>query len=101
MEHWKGVIHGGDRAASLAASLAGSRLVACAQVSEDGTLAVKTVRGAVERVVQRVRREAKADGVPTPPMAWVPIVGNDAYLKWVAEETKVDDQDEEEGKAEL
>eukprot|EP00316_Scyphosphaera_apsteinii_P025767 CAMPEP_0119321648 /NCGR_PEP_ID=MMETSP1333-20130426/55978_1 /TAXON_ID=418940 /ORGANISM="Scyphosphaera apsteinii, Strain RCC1455" /LENGTH=135 /DNA_ID=CAMNT_0007328661 /DNA_START=107 /DNA_END=511 /DNA_ORIENTATION=+ len=39
-EHWKGTI--APATAELAAALAGSRLVACAQLDADGSLAVKT-----------------------------------------------------------
>ena len=82
--HWKGVVAAGANAASLASALAASRLVACAQVSSDGTVHVKTVKGAIEAVGALVRKDAAAATV-----TWKPIVGNTPYLDWVTEETKV------------
>ena len=39
--------------------------------------------------VERVLREA-APGDAPPEVAWSPIVGNEPYLQWVTEETKVE-----------
>ena len=87
-QHWKGTIAGGAQANSLASSLAASRLVACAQVSADGTVAVKTVHAAIPLVQKAVQTAVGA--ADAPPIQWVPIVGNEDYLKWVTEETKVE-----------
>ena len=86
--HWKGVIAGGAHADALASSLAASRLVACAQVSADGILHLKTVSGAREPIGEHVNRDAAAAGVEPPPIMWRPIVGNAAYLEWVTAETR-------------
>ena len=82
---WKGVIRGGS--AELAAELAGSRLVACAQIVEgpsceaggaEENLVVKTTGAAKRRIEERLSQ----------PVRWVAIAGNTAYLDWVKEETK-------------
>ena len=86
--HVKGTIVAGAQAASLASSLAKSRLVACAQINEqDGTLQLKTTRAAMARIGERVEVEAVAAGVAIPSIMWRPIVGNGPYLAWVTEET--------------
>ena len=61
----------------LAEKLAASRLVACAQVTAGGSLAVKTTqkaRPAVEKLV--------------PEVAWSAIDGNAPYLEWLDTETR-------------
>ena len=76
--HWKGSIAASDAAASLAKTLAGSRLVACAQIAPDGTLAVKTT----------AKAKAAVDALSPTPVEWVPIVGNQPYLDWLETETR-------------
>ena len=86
--HWKGVL--APASPALAAELAGSRLVACAQLVESScdaaeggapsSLVVKTVTAARAHIEARV---GGASGV-----SWRPIVGNQAYLDWVKEEVK-------------
>jgi periplasmic divalent cation tolerance protein len=87
---WKGVLTG---SAALAAELAGTRLVACAQIDEscdaagnppEGNLVVKTVAAAKGRIEERVGRQAGTAST----VRWVPVRGNQAYLDWVKEETK-------------
>ena len=76
----KGFLAPETDATDIAATLAASRLVACAQVKvTDNALAVKTTakaRAAVEKLA--------------PSMLWTPIVGNPAYLAWLDEETKTE-----------
>ena len=91
-QHWKGVIAAGERATALASSLAASRLVACAQVSADGTLAMKTVKAAIAPIDSRVQRDANEAGMAPPAITWTPILGNVPYLEWVSTETKIEDQ---------
>ena len=94
-EHVKGTLSGGAHASSLASSLAASRLVACAQVSEEsGTVHVKTVRAAIAPIDERVRLEAASGGFAPPSIAWTQIAGNADYLSWVSEETRVEGCDE-------
>jgi len=78
--YWKGMLSVGsaDGAAALADRLVAGRLVACAQVSSDGSVALKTTakaKPAVDRMVGQ-------------PVAWVPIEGNRPYLDWLDEETR-------------
>lgn len=86
-EHWRGEI--ADATEEMAADLASSRLVACAQLApaadaSPAVLSVKTVRGAIPFVEKRVKSfDTKLH------VAWEPIVGNQAYLDWLVEETKV------------
>jgi uncharacterized protein involved in tolerance to divalent cations len=72
--YWKGVIKCGT--AAMAAELTEARLVACAQLAQT-SLAVKTVAHAKAQVEYRLSR----------PVHWTPIVGNKAYLDWIAAET--------------
>ena len=82
---WKGVI--ASATAELAAELAGTRLVACAQLADScspgsqGSLVVKTVTAAKAHI------EARVGGASN--VSWRPITGNQAYLDWVKEEAKV------------
>ena len=90
--HCKGVVAVGGApqlsAAALAAALAESRLVACAQVSKlDGALAVKTVADAKAAVEALVRGRAAAAGGAAVEVEWTGIVGNAPYLQWLEEET--------------
>mmetsp|Transcript_14753 Transcript_14753/g.49649 ORF Transcript_14753/g.49649 Transcript_14753/m.49649 type:complete len:307 (-) Transcript_14753:928-1848(-) len=82
--HWKGDIRpldgGAEAGAALAERLAASRLVACAQVAPDGSIAVKTVASA-RLAVARAAEEEGGGAV-----AWSPVTGNTAYLRWLEEE---------------
>ena len=74
--YWKGIVTAGD--ALLAQELAGSRLVACAQVAQDGSIALKTTSRAKDAVTRMV-----------PEITWTPINGNTPYLDWLDAETHV------------
>lgn len=78
-KYWKGLLTCGseDAAIALAKVLVEKRVVACAQATVAGTLSVKTVapcKSAVEQSAGQVSVE------------WIPINGNEGYLKWVEEE---------------
>ena len=77
--YWKGVIV--SASSELAAELAGSRLVACAQLADGGGLTVKTTAAAKAPIEARLG--------PSAQVRWEPIIGNSAYLDWVVQETKV------------
>ena len=57
------------------------RLVACAQASADGLLAVKTLK----RCKALVEKMAEATATS---VSWRAIGGNEGYLKWLEEECK-------------
>uniref|UniRef100_A0A7S2N6D7 Uncharacterized protein n=1 Tax=Haptolina brevifila TaxID=156173 RepID=A0A7S2N6D7_9EUKA len=76
--YWKGLFNVDvGRATELADVLVKGRLVACAQVTADGSVALKTTakaKVAVEKIVETV--------------TWVPIEGNKPYMDWLDEETR-------------
>ena len=76
--HWRGSITAGGDAASLAQTLARSRLVACAQITPDGNVAIKTT----------AKAKAAVEALAPSPVEWVPIVGNQPYLDWLDTETR-------------
>mmetsp|Transcript_93610 Transcript_93610/g.260621 ORF Transcript_93610/g.260621 Transcript_93610/m.260621 type:complete len:176 (+) Transcript_93610:186-713(+) len=78
-QHWKGVVACADEAAAieLAQGLVEKRVVACAQATAQGGLAVKTVAACKDKV------EALAG---TGAVAWSAIGGNEGYLKWLEDE---------------
>ena len=75
--YWKGVFSvNEEHAAKLANELVKGRLVACAQVASNGSVALKTTakaKAAVEKIVD---------------VSWVPIEGNKLYMDWLDEETR-------------
>lgn len=77
--YWKGVLTCTDEKAAteLAKVLVEQRLVACAQATPTGGLAVKTVIRCKGRV-----EESAAPATVT----WSAISGNEGYLKWMVEE---------------
>merc|ERR1712150_24428 len=76
--HWKGLLECGEEATAikLAQALVEQRVVACAQATPTGGLAVKTVAACKGRV-----EETSGQAV-----TWFPISGNEGYLKWLDEE---------------
>jgi len=75
--YWKGLVDCSDEAAAVAVAkaLVERRVVACAQATPQGGLAVKTV----------LPCKAKVEEV-APSVKWSPIGGNEGYLKWLEEE---------------
>eukprot|EP00928_Gymnodinium_smaydae_P088808 TRINITY_DN72855_c0_g1_i1.p1 TRINITY_DN72855_c0_g1~~TRINITY_DN72855_c0_g1_i1.p1 ORF type:complete len:236 (-),score=39.24 TRINITY_DN72855_c0_g1_i1:161-868(-) len=75
--YWRGVIDCGepDAATALAKTLVEHRVVACAQATSAGHLAVKTVASCKGKVAEAA-----------PAVKWSAIGGNADYLKWLVDE---------------
>jgi len=78
-KYWKGIVACGDeeKATDLAKKLVEARVVACAQATPAGTLAIKTTGGCKQRVVEACAGSS---------VDWAEIGGNESYLKWLDEE---------------
>lgn len=74
--YWKGLIQAEYGGEAIAQKLVALRCVACAQMLADGSIAVKTTSDAKPLV----------ESITT--VTWIPITGNEPYLKWLDEETK-------------
>mmetsp|Transcript_130447 Transcript_130447/g.260283 ORF Transcript_130447/g.260283 Transcript_130447/m.260283 type:complete len:224 (-) Transcript_130447:66-737(-) len=76
-KYWKGLVQlTSQDAITLAEKLVEQRIVACAQASPDGLLAVKTV-ASCKPMVEKSSEAA---------ITWSPIGGNEGYLNWLEEE---------------
>lgn len=80
--HWKGEIEHGSE--ELATELLQLRLVACAQLSNEGNLVLKTQATARAPIETRLGNRVKVQ--------WAPITGNTAYLDWLVAETNLGDE---------
>mmetsp|Transcript_99325 Transcript_99325/g.280338 ORF Transcript_99325/g.280338 Transcript_99325/m.280338 type:complete len:239 (-) Transcript_99325:37-753(-) len=80
-KYWKGQVNCSDEegATKLAKALVERRVVACAQATSEGALAVKTVADCKAHVDEAVAPAS---------MQWSAIGGNEGYLQWLKDECK-------------